>query len=58
MKEQVEKQENYGALKFPDLLSLAMKGDRKAAAEIIARQEVMKAEVESLKIKAAGKRTP
>jgi len=49
---------NYTTLEFPELLSRAMKGDRGAAKEIIARQEAQKAEIESLKIKANSKRKP
>jgi hypothetical protein len=58
MKETLEKQVNYAALEFPDLLSMAMKGDRKAAAEIIARQEAQKQEIEQLKVKVSSKRKP
>ena len=58
MKETIEKQVIYTEKTLPELLTLAMSGDRDAAGEIIRRQEVMKAEVESLKVKAAGKRTP
>jgi hypothetical protein len=57
--EQVEKQAvNYTTLEFPKLLSLAISGDKAAAAEIIARQEAATAEIESLKIKANKARTP
>ena len=59
MKETLEKQVIYTEKTFPELLSSAMAGDRDAAAEIIRRQEAQKAEIESLKVKAAGKaRTP
>lgn len=59
MKETIEKQViQYAEKTLPELLTLAMKGDKNAAGEIIRRQEVMKAEVESLKVKAAGKRKP
>ena len=57
MKEQVEKQvTNYSVKDFQELLSLAMTGDKNAAAEIIRRQEAQKQEIESLKIKASSKR--
>lgn len=52
MKEAVD----YTVKDFQELLSLAMKGDREAAAEIIRRQEEQKAEIESLKVKVASKR--
>jgi hypothetical protein len=60
MKETIEKQAvNYAeGLTLPELLALAMAGDREAAGEIIRRQDAQKAEIEQLKIKAAGKRTP
>ena len=50
MKEQVEKQVNYTEKTFPELLSLAMKGDKNAAAEIAARQEAATAEIEQLNV--------
>ena len=46
---------NYTTLEFPELLSRAMSGDRDAAAEIIARQDAQKAEIEQLKVKANSK---
>ena len=48
----------YAEKTLPELLTLAMKGDKNAAAEIIRRQDEQKAEIEILKVKAAGKRTP
>ncbi len=47
---------NYPTLEFPELLTLAMAGDKAAAAEIVARQEKQAAEIESLKIKASKAR--
>ena len=60
MKEQAEKQVIPYAegLTLKELLSLAIAGDREAAAEIIRRQEAQKAEIESLKVKASSKRKP
>ena len=58
MKERVEKQVNYATLEFPELLSLAVSGNRDAAAEIAARQEAQKAEIESLKVRASKARKP
>ena len=49
---------NYTTLEFPELLSMAMTGNREAAAEIIARQEEQKAEIEQLKVRANSKRAP
>ena len=46
---------NYTTLEFPELLSLAMSGNRDAAAEILARQDAQKQQIESLKVKAASK---
>jgi hypothetical protein len=43
-------QVNYSTKTFPELLALAMSGDRGAAAEIIVRQEAQKAEIESLNV--------
>ena len=55
----MEKKVNYAeGLTLQELLSLAIAGDKKAAAEIIRRQEAQKAEIESLKIKASSKRAP
>ena len=51
MKEQVI----YTEKTFPELLSLAMTGNREAAGEIIRRQDAQKAEIESLKVKASSK---
>ena len=58
MKETLEKQVIYTEKTFPELLSLAMTGNREAAGEIIRRQEEQKAEIESLKVKASSKRKP
>ena len=58
MKETLEKQVIYTEKTFPELLSLAMTGNREAAAEIIKRQEDQKQQIESLKIKASSKRKP
>jgi len=59
MKEQAEKQViQYAEKTFPELLALAMSGDREAAGEIIRRQEDQKQQIESLKIKASSKRAP
>ena len=55
MKE-AEKQVYAEGLALPELLALAVAGDREAAAEIIRRQEAQKAEIEQLKIKANSKR--
>ena len=49
---------NYSVKDFQELLTLALAGDRDAAAEIIRRQDAQKAEIEQLKVKAAGKRKP
>ena len=49
---------NYSVKDFQELLTLAMKGDRDAAKEIIARQDAQKAEIESLKVRASSKRKP
>ena len=46
---------NYTTLEFPELLSLAMTGNREAAGEIIRRQDAQKAEIEQLKVKANSK---
>jgi hypothetical protein len=46
MKEQV----NYSVMAFPDLLSLAVKGDKNAATEVIAREAAQKAEIEQLNV--------
>lgn len=51
-------QVNYSVKDFQELLTLAISGDKAAAAEIVARQEAQKAEIEQLKIKAASKRAP
>lgn len=58
MEKQVEKQviQYAEGLTFPELLSLAMAGDKKAAAEIIRRQEEQKQEIELLKVKASKTR--
>lgn len=56
MKEQAEKQVNYTALELPELLGLAMSGDKIAAAEIIRRQDAQKAEIESLRVRASKAR--
>ena len=56
MKETVEKQVYAEGLALPELLALAVAGDREAAAEIIRRQEAQKAEIEQLKIKATKTR--
>lgn len=59
MEKTIEKQVTYYAgATLPDLLALAIAGDRDAAAEIIRRQEEQKAEIEQLKIKASSKRAP
>ena len=59
MKETLEKQVTHYSVKdFTELLTLAMAGDRDAAAEIIRRQEAQKAEIEQLKVKASSKRAP
>ena len=51
-------QVNYSTKTFPELLALAMSGDKQAAAEIIARQEAQKQEIEQLKVKVSSKRKP
>ena len=48
----------YTTLEFPELLSLAMTGNREAAAEILARQEAQKQQIESLKVRASKTRAP
>ena len=58
MKETLEKQVIYTEKTFPELLSLAMTGNREAAAEILSRQDAQKQQIESLKIKASSKRAP
>ena len=60
MKEQAEKQVIPYAegVTLQELLSLAIAGDKKAAAEIIRRQEAATAEIESLKVRASKARTP
>ena len=49
---------NYSVKDFTELLTLAMKGDRDAAKEILSRQDAQKAEIEQLTIKANSKRSP
>ena len=49
MKETIEKQVIYTEKTLQELLALAIAGDKKAAAEIIRRQEEQKAEIENLK---------
>jgi len=51
-------QVNYSTKTFPELLALAMSGDRGAAAEIAARQEAQQQEIELLKVKVSSKRKP
>lgn len=59
MKEQTEKQViQYSEKTLPELLTMAIAGDKLAAAEIVSRQEKQAAEIESLKIKANSKRAP
>ena len=60
MKETIEKQVIPYAegVTLQELLSLAMAGDKKAAAEIIRRQEAQKAEIEQLKVRASKARKP
>lgn len=53
-----EKQVNYSVKDFQELLALAMTGNREAAAEIVARQEAQKAEIEQLKVRASKARKP
>ena len=54
----MEKQVNYSVKDFTELLSLAIAGDKKAAAEIVARQAAQKAEIEQLKVRASKARKP
>jgi hypothetical protein len=49
---------NYTTLEFPELLALAMAGNREAAAEILSRQEAQKQEIEQLKVRASKARAP
>lgn len=60
MKETAEKQiiPYAEGLELEELLSLAIAGDKKAAAEIIRRQEAQKAEIEQLKVRASKARKP
>ena len=60
MKEQVEKQviQYAEGLTLQELLSLAIAGDKTAAAEIIRRQEAQKQEIELLKVRASKARAP
>lgn len=51
----MKEQTNYSVKAFQELLTLAMAGDREAAAEILARQDAQKAEIEQLKVKANSK---
>jgi hypothetical protein len=48
----------YAAKTLTELLTMAIAGDKLAAAEIVARQEKAQAEIESLKVKASKARTP
>jgi hypothetical protein len=59
MKEQTEKQViQYAEKTLPELLALALTGDKLAAEEIVTRQEKQAAEIEQLKVKANSKRAP
>ena len=49
---------NYSVKDFQELLTLAMKGDRDAAKEILLRQDAQKQEIEILKVRANSKRKP
>lgn len=51
-------QVNYSEKTLPELLNMAIAGDRDAASEIVARQEKQAAEIEQLKVKASRQRKP
>ena len=59
MEKTAEKQVvNYAEKTLPELLAMAIAGDRDAADEIVARQEKQAAEIEQLKVRASKARTP